>query len=150
MLALPGMQGRHAAEALPGWWKPRGQAVHLSTFCLAENWPGAHTTQESSVAFRRLPALHSEQEELPLLAAVRPGEHVLHAQSSGWSAKVSTAHSWHSAWSVPLLALPGMQGRQDAELLSGWWKPRGQAVQAVLFSPGLFENVPVEHSRHWG
>ena len=135
LLALPGMQGRHAAELLSGWWKPREQAVHLSAFCLAEKWPDAHTTQESSVAFRRLPALHSEQEELPLLAAVRPSGHGLHAQSSGWSAKVSTAHSWHSAWPVPLLALPGMQGRHAAEVVPGWWKPRGQILHVI--SPSM-------------
>ena len=110
---------------------PRGQAVHVFEFWLAEYWPAAHTTQESSVAFRRLPALHSEQEELPLLAAVRPSGHGLHAQSSGWSAKVSTAHSWHAAWPVSLLALPGMQGRHAAEALPGWWKPRGHAVHVV-------------------
>ena len=96
------------------------------------------------MAFRRLPALHSEQEELPLLAAVRPSGHGLHAQSSGWSAKVSTAHSWHSAWPVPLLALPGMQGRHAAEVLSGWWKPLGHAVHLSAFC--VAENWPDAHT----
>ena len=93
-----------------------------------------------SVLLRCLPALHSEQEELPLLAAVRPGEHVLHAQSSGWSAKVSTAHSWHSAWPVSLLALPGMHGRHDAWPSAFWWNPSGHSVQL---------SAPVPLARYW-
>ena len=70
-LARPGMHGRHDAELLSGWWKPFGHAVHWAAFWVSENRPDAHTTQVWSVSFRRLPALHSEHDTLPL-PAVRP------------------------------------------------------------------------------
>ena len=70
------MQGRHDAELLSGWWNPRGHAVHVSALWISENWPAEHATQELSVLFRRLPALHCEQDALPL-PAVRPAVQAL-------------------------------------------------------------------------
>ena len=119
LLALPGMHGRHDAEPLPGWWKPLGHAEHVSAFWFSENRPAAHTTHVLFALLRRLPALHSEQDALPL-PAVRPVAQLSQFSASGSAAKVSSKHSSHCACPSALLALPGMHGRHDAELLSGW------------------------------
>ena len=41
--------------------------------------------------------------------------------------------TWQSRWPSRGLARPGMHGRQDAEVLSGWRKPAGQSVHAGAF-----------------
>ena len=56
---------------------------------------------------------------LGVLDAERPAWHILHVVASALSAKVFSRQSAQSAWPVSLLALPGMHGRHDAELLSG-------------------------------
>ena len=78
------MHGRHDAELLSGWWKPTGQAAHESAFWFRENRPPAHTTHVSSVLLRCLPALHSEQDALPL-PAVRPVKQLSQVSASGLS-----------------------------------------------------------------
>ena len=78
-----------------------------------------HTTQDLSVMFIRLPALHAEHDALPLLA-VRPGLHASHIVAPASSAKVFCVQAVHSAWPVLLFAFPGMHGKHDAELLFGW------------------------------
>ena len=118
-LNLPGTHGRHEAELLSGWWKPIGHAVHVSAFWFWENRPAAHTTHVLSASFRRFPALHSEQDALPL-PAVRPVAQLSQVSASGSAAKVFSKHSSHCGCPSSLLALPGMHGRHDAELLSGW------------------------------
>ena len=113
------MHGRHDAEVLSGWWKPLGHAAHVSAFWVSENRPAAHTTHVSSVLLRYLPALHSEQDALPL-PAVRPVAQLSQFLASDLAAKVFTTHALQCACPSALLALPGMHGRHDAELLSGW------------------------------
>ena len=105
------MHGRHDAELLSGWWKPLGHAVQVSAFWFAEKRPAAHTTHVSSVLFRCFPALHSEQDALPL-PAVRPEVHFLQAVSSTVSEYVLTVQSLHSSCPAWDCALPGTQGKQ--------------------------------------
>ena len=66
----------------------------------------------------KVPGLHGEQDALPL-PAVRPLVQVLHVVASALAAKVFAQHSRHSLCPLSLLALPGIHGRHDAELLSG-------------------------------
>jgi len=68
---VPGLHGRQDAESFLGWWKPSGHNVHVAAFWSAEKRPATHTTHDWSVSFRRFPALHAEQEALPL-PALRP------------------------------------------------------------------------------
>ena len=42
--------------------------------------------------------------------------------------------------------MPGTQGRQAAEVLSGWWKPSGHNSHAAAF--WLAENCPAAHTTH--
>ena len=128
---MPGMQGRQDAEVLSGWWKPSGHNSHAAALWLAENCPAAHTTHDWSVPFRRFPALHAEHAALPLPGVVRPVGQVWQVCAFGSGAKVSFLHRVHSRCPVRLLAVPGMHGRQDAELLSDCEKPAGHSRQTV-------------------
>ena len=107
-----------------GQRKPAGQSVHSGAFWISENCPAAQAAQVWSAACRRLPALQAEQEALAL-PAVRPAVQAVQAVASGTSVKVSSRQTWQSRWPSRGLARPGMHGRQDAEVLSGWRKPAG-------------------------
>ena len=105
--------GRHVGVGVAGRRQPVGQAEHVSTFWFSENRPAAHTTHVSSALLRRLPALHSEQDALPL-PAERPALQAVQAVASGTSVKVSSRQTWQSRWPSRGLARPGMHGRHDA------------------------------------
>ena len=145
---MPGRHGEHTV--LPLFSGPRPAGHSSQDGWLGRPWaqPAGQSRQVSS-SVSCLPALQAEHDALSLLA-VRPALQRVQVLAFGVSECVSFVQIPHSSWPVRLLALPGMHGRHDAELLSGWWKPRGHAMQVVLSSPGLSENVPVEHSRHWG
>ena len=64
----------------------------------------------------------------------------------GSGAKVSFLHRVHFRCPVRLLAVPGMHGRHDAELLSGWWKPFGHAAHVSAFWSS--EKLPAAHVAH--
>ena len=120
LLNRPTGQTRHdAAPSSDGWWKPRGHRVHRAAFWISENCPATQSTQVSSAPFRRFPALHAEQDALPL-PAVRPVLQCVQVLASGASVYVFLPHRGHARWPVRLLARPGMQGRHDAELFFGW------------------------------
>jgi len=110
-LARPGMHGRQDAELLSGWWKPSGQAVHRSAFWSSEKRPAAHATQVWSVSFRRLPALHSEHDALPL-PALRPVGQGTQTVAWGSAENVLRPHSTQASWPVRSVKVPGMHGRQ--------------------------------------
>ena len=88
LLARPGMHGRHDAEVLSGWWKPRGHSVHCPAFWISENCPAAQSTHVLSALFSRLPALHAEHDALPL-PAVRPAWQFSQLMASGALAGVA-------------------------------------------------------------
>ena len=96
-MAVPGTQGRQAAEVLSGWWKPSGHNSHAAAFWLAVNCPATHTTHDWSVPFRRVPALHAEHSWRPASAANSPGLHGLHAGLAAVSAYLPGAHDSHAA-----------------------------------------------------
>ena len=141
---MPGRQGEHTV--LPPFSGPRPSG-HSSQDCwLDRPWaqPAGQSRQVSST-ISCLPALQAEHDALSLLA-VRPALQSVQILAFGVSECVSFVHMPHSSWPVRLLALPGMHGRHDAELLSGWWKPTRQAEHVFEF--WFAENRPVAHTTH--
>ena len=63
-----------------------------TVFWLTENIPTLHTTQVPSVLFSCFPALHAEQDALPL-SAVRPALQFEQCLASVFAAKVFMVHN---------------------------------------------------------
>ena len=97
-----------------------GHAVHWAAFWVSENRPDAQTAHVWSALFRRLPALHEEHYTLPL-PAVRKAVQASQPCATGSGGEVSCSQSEQNSCPVRMWCLPGMHGRHDAELLSGWW-----------------------------
>ena len=134
--------------------------MHAALFWLSENHPAAHTVQllllSSSSASAllsvlrglstRVPALHAEQDALPL-PAVRPAVQGAHVSASAAAAKVFCSQFWQATWPARRLALPGMHGKHEAEVLSGCEKPAGHSRQVDAGSvPPRY--CPPKHAAH--